>query len=82
MDVPCVVLGVGWGGRGVFLLHGPCSFMWGIALTHSVLFYMEGFSYISGAFFLMQEVCFPWPVLFHIRNLSYTPYASLCAEIF
>ena len=80
---PMRCFGGGVGGRGVFLLHGPCSFMWGIALTHSVLFYMEGFSYISGAFFFfMQEVCFPCPVLFHIRNLSYTPYASLCAEIF
>ena len=51
---PMRCFGGGVGGRGVFLLHGPCSFMWGIALTHSVLFYMEGFSYISGAFFFFH----------------------------
>ena len=56
---------------GELLLHTPCCFIW------------RGFPYISGAFFFfMQEVCFPCPILFHIRNLSYTPYASLCAEIF
>ena len=52
----------GWGGgRGVFLSHGPCYFMWGIALTHSVLFYMEGFSYISGAFCFHAGSLFSMP---------------------
>ena len=64
-----------------FLLHGQYCFMWGISLTHSVLFYVGGFSYITVAFF-MQEVCFPCPMLFDIRNLSYTPYASLCGGDF
>ena len=35
--------------------------MWGIALTHSVLFYMEGFSYISGAFFFNAGSLFSMP---------------------
>ena len=58
---------------GEFLLHGPFFFMWGI--THSVLFYVVGFFYMTGTFFL-QEVCFKCHILFDIRNFSYTPYAS------
>ena len=36
---------------GEFLLHAPCCSMWGVSLTHSVLFYVEGLSYITGAYF-------------------------------
>ena len=66
---------------GEFLLHGPCCFMWRISLPHSVLFYV-GVSLRLQVLIFMQEVSFPCPMLFDIRNLSYTPYTSLCGEIF
>ena len=31
--------------------HTCCCFVWGVSLTHSVLFYVEGLSYITGAYF-------------------------------
>ena len=43
--MPLAVLG------GEFLLHAPCCFMWGVSLTHSVLFYVGCFSYITGSYF-------------------------------
>ena len=37
--------------RGEFLLHAPCCFMWGLSLTHSVLFPVGSFSYSPHAVF-------------------------------
>ena len=54
---------------GKFLLHTPCCLCGFFSLTLLVLIFM-------------QEVCFPCPMLFDIRNFSYTSYASLCGEIF
>ena len=83
---PCYFM---WGGVVVFLfvflffvfLHGPCCFMRGISLTHFVLFYLV----VPLTWLVLicrQEVCFPCPMLFDIRNLSYTPYARFYGEIF
>ena len=66
---------------GEILQHGPCYFMWGISLTQSVLIYV-GASLTLLVLIFMEEVCFPCPMLCDIRNLSYTPYASLCGEVF
>ena len=58
---------------GEILEHGPCYFMWGISLTQSLLIYV-GASLTLLVLIFMEEVCFPCPMLFDIRNLSYTPY--------
>ena len=52
---------------GEILEHGPCYFMWGISLTQSVLIYV-GLSPTLLALIFMEEVCFPCPMLFDIRN--------------
>ena len=49
--------------HGTFLIHVPCCFMWGVSLTHSMLF-LWGFSCIC--------------VLFYVGSLSYTSHAALC----
>ena len=58
---------------GEILQHGPCYFMWGISLTQSLLIDV-GASLTLLVLIFMEEVCFPCPMLFDIRNLSYTPY--------
>ena len=68
---------------GEFLLHAPCSVMWGVSLTLSVLFYVGSFSYmpralLCGEFLLHAPCSFMWgvsltrPMLFYVRSFSYT----------
>ena len=40
--------------------------MWGISLTHSVLFYVGGFSYITGAYLYTQSLfSMPYAISYH-----------------
>ena len=66
LHAPCCFM---WGD----LEHGPCYFMWGVSLTQSLLIDV-GASLTLLVLIFMEEVCFPCPMLFDIRNLSYTPY--------
>ena len=52
---------------GEFLLHSPCSFMWGVSLTRPVFFYVRSFSCtlraLSCGEFLLHAPCsFMWGV--------------------
>ena len=53
---------------GKCLLDSACCFMWWFLLHYSCFF--------------IQEVYFPCPTIFDIRNFSCTSYASLCGDIF
>ena len=68
---------------------GLFFFMWGVSLTHPVLFYVGSFSYtphtvLCGKFLLHAPCCFMWgvsltrPMLVYVGSFSYTVRADLC----
>ena len=66
-------------------------FMWGVSLTHPMLFYVRSFSHafdaISCREFLLNIICyFIWgvslthPLLFYVGDFSYMPHVISCVE--
>ena len=60
---------------GEFILRRPCFFMWGVSLTHPVLFYMQSFSST-----LLSVLCGESLMLFSVGIFWYMPCAVLCGE--
>ena len=52
---------------GEFLLHAPCSFMWGVSLTRPMLYYVGSFSYTPHAIIMWGFSC-THPSLFLLEN--------------
>ena len=64
------------------LLHTPCCFMCVFVCVCVCVCVCGGGSLTLLVLFCMQEVCFLCPMLFDIKNFSYSSYGSLCGEIF